>query len=70
MLLLLRSLLTFNEIPQWDLSQRLDRSQAYVSNLLKGITLPTRSEAEKIAKLVHAKSVEDIFPNIRKDPKK
>ena len=66
---LLKSLLTFHEIPQWKLSQRLDRSQAYVSNLLKGITLPTRAEAEAIKKLVHATSVDDIFPNIREDPR-
>jgi len=68
-MLLLKSLLKFHEIPQWDLSQKLGRSQAYVSNILRGITLPTRSEAEAIKDLVHATSVDDIFSNVREDKK-
>ncbi len=66
-MLLLKSLLKFHEIPQYDLSRRLGRSQAYVSNLLRGITLPTRAEAEAIKDFVHATSVDDIFPNVRED---
>ncbi len=66
---LLRSLLTFHQIRQDDLSRILNRSQSYVSNVLIGITTPTASEAEVIRKLVNAASVDDIFSNVREDPK-
>ena len=65
---LLRSLLTFHQIRQDDLSRELNRSQSYVSNVLAGIVAPTQAEAETIAELVHS-PVRDLFPDVREDPK-
>lgn len=65
---LLRSLLTFHQIRQCDLSRILNRAQSYVSNVLTGITTPTESEAKTIAELVHS-PVRDLFPDVREDPK-
>lgn len=64
MSLLLKSLLTFHGITQADLGRSLGRSQAYVSYILTGLSVPTRSEAELIAGRVNAR-VSDIFPNVR-----
>ena len=64
----LKSLLTFHGITQEELALSLGRSQAYVSYILTGLTVPRESEAEIICGKVNA-LVSDIFPNVREDPK-
>lgn len=65
---LLRSLLRFHDLNGYQLAQAIGRSQSYVSLLLNGYQLPTRSEAEIIAKLVQAQ-VSDLFDTVREERK-
>ncbi len=65
---LLKSLARFHDITGHKLAQAIGRSQAYVSLLLNGYQLPTKSEAEIISKLVQAQ-VSDLFDTVREERK-
>jgi len=51
---------------QYHLAEEIERSRGYVSEILNGHTAPTKTEAEKIAKLLRV-DAELIFPEVRED---
>ena len=51
---------------QYGLAKEIERSRGYVSEILNGHTLPTKTEARKIAELLRVE-VQIILPQVRED---
>jgi transcriptional regulator with XRE-family HTH domain len=64
--MLTRTFMLLQRKTQYHLADAIERSRGYVSEILNGHTTPTKTEAEKIAKLLRV-DAELIFPEVRED---